>query len=99
VEHLNGNSGHTVEINSPEDWPTEYEISESSWQKALHDLGEFNQSALLAGLATMQDAKLDEPVPGKKFKWYALLHGIIHHDIYHSAQIALLKKLTNGHGL
>ena len=98
IEHLNGNSGYTVEINSNEDWPTGYEISEPSWQKALHDL-EADQSALVAGIADMPDTKLDEQVPGKKFKWYALLHCIIHHDIYHSAQIALLKKLTVGYGL
>gem|GEM_PF-2937840 len=29
---------------------------------------------------------------GRKFSWYDFVHGMIHHDIYHPAQIAILKK-------
>ena len=93
VEQLKGNSGFTIEINSAEDWPSNYEATEANWQKAMQDL-EANQMALISGIENITDAKLDELVPGRKFKWYALLHGIIHHDIYHSAQISLLKKLN-----
>ena len=90
VEQLRGHSDYRIEINSDQDWPAHYEATEQNWQKALHDL-EANQAGLIAGLENMKDEKLDEPVPGRKFKWYALLHGIIHHYIYHSAQISLLK--------
>lgn len=93
VEQLKGNSAYRVEIDSDTDWPSGYEATEANWQSALKDL-EAWQAALLSGLENMTDEKLDELVPERKFKWYALLHGIIHHDIYHSAQIALLKKLT-----
>ena len=93
IEQLKGNSSFAIEINSAEDWPTNYEATESTWQKALQDL-ESNQSALTSGIENITDDKLDELVPGRKFKCYALLHGIIHHDIYHSAQISLLKKLN-----
>lgn len=93
IEQLKGNSSFTIEINSAEDWPSDYEATESNWQMALQDL-ESNQNALISGVENITDDKLDELVPGRKFKWYALLHGIIHHDIYHSAQISLLKKLN-----
>ena len=93
IEQLNGNSSFAIEINSGEDWPSNYEATEANWQKALKDL-EANQHALVGGMEKMEDEKLNELVPGRKFKWYALLHGIIHHDIYHSAQISLLKKLN-----
>ena len=93
IEQLNGNSNYSININSHEDWPTVYDASAQSWQKALNDL-EANQNALVSGIDNLNDEKLDELVPGRKFKWYALLHGIIHHDIYHSAQISLLKKLN-----
>ena len=89
-EQLKGNSTYTIEINSAGDWPVDYEATETNWQKALQDL-EANQAALIAGMDNMTDEKLDELVPGRKFKWYVLLHGIVHHDIYHSAQISLLK--------
>jgi DinB superfamily len=90
VEQLRGNSGYTIEINSAQDWPDTYDESEASWLSALHDL-EAHQAALIKGMGAMTDDKLDQLVPGRKFKWYALLHGIVHHDIYHSAQISLLK--------
>jgi uncharacterized damage-inducible protein DinB len=93
VEQIKGNSDYRIELNSPEDWPTQYDTSEANWQKALQEL-ENDQADLIASLAHMTDEKLEELVPGRKFKWYVLLHGMIHHDIYHSAQIAVLKKQT-----
>lgn len=93
LEHLNGNSSYTVELNSETDWITKYEATETTWQQALKDLGD-NQIAFLLALEKFDNEKLDEPVPGKKFSWYVLLHGVVHHDIYHSAQISLLKKFA-----
>ena len=90
VEQLKGNSSYSIQINSQEDWPDHYDATEANWQVAIHEL-EVNQADLLSGMDMMNDERLDELVPGKKFKWYVLLHGIIHHDIYHSAQISLLK--------
>jgi uncharacterized damage-inducible protein DinB len=93
IEQLKGNSSYRIDINSETDWATDYEVSDLSWQKALQDLKD-DQAALIAAMANMTDDQLDETVPERSFKWYALLHGIIHHDIYHSAQISLLKKLA-----
>jgi len=90
IEQMKGNSTYTVEMNTDQDWPANYEANEANWQCALQDL-EANQAELLSGIDLIQDEKLDELVPGKKFKWYVLLHGIVHHDIYHSAQISMLK--------
>ena len=90
VEQLNGNNSFSIDLNTEQDWPVNYEATELNWKKALQDI-EANQGELLQSLNNINDEKLDELVPGKKFKWYALLHGIIHHDIYHSAQISLLK--------
>lgn len=91
LELLKGNHSYSVEINSEKDWEKDYERSEITWLKALADL-ENSQQQLATALAAFPDEQLDELVPGKKFKWYALLHGVIHHDIYHSAQIAVLRK-------
>lgn len=91
LEHLKGNSAYTVELNSDVDWPTHYQLNQGTWENALTQL-EKNQNELLDALKDFKDETLDELVPGKKFKWYVLLHGVLHHDIYHSAQISLLKK-------
>ena len=91
LEHLCGNSSYTVDINSETDWVVKYEPTEAAWQQVLKELEE-NQNALEQVLEKFDNGKLEERVPGKKFSWYVLLHGAVHHDIYHSAQISLLKK-------
>lgn len=93
VEFLNGNTAYCVEIDSEQDWTKQYEATEENWTKALDDLASI-QDQLLASIDKISNEQLDELVPGKKFKWYAFLHGVLHHDIYHSAQISLLKKFT-----
>ncbi|MDB5284370.1 MAG: hypothetical protein JWO06_3445 [Bacteroidota bacterium] len=91
LENLKGNEAYSVEINSEVDWLTKYEPTEATWQNALNEF-ERNQTELIDALTTFEDSKLDELVPGKKFSWYILIHGVLHHDIYHSAQISILKK-------
>jgi uncharacterized damage-inducible protein DinB len=91
LELLKGNTSYKVEINSETDWPVKYEVTEESWKKTLAEL-ENNQTELMAALENFEEAKLGEVVPERNFKWHVLLHGLIHHDIYHSGQIAILKK-------
>lgn len=91
LEQLRGHQDYRVELNSEEDWITQYEPTEVNWLKALADL-EQSQKDLDEALAGFDDGRLEETVPGRNFKWYAMLHGVIHHDIYHSAQIGLLLK-------
>lgn len=91
LEHLRGNTSYTVALNSELDWITDYNRNEASWKEALDEL-EKNQKVLVEAFEKFSDKKLEESVPGKKFNWYVLIHGCIHHDIYHSAQINILKK-------
>jgi len=91
LEHLKGNITYKVGLNSEIDWPTKYESTEAAWKSALADLQK-NQKELLKAFKGFKDEQLDELVPGKKFNWYVFIHGLIHHDIYHSAQISILKK-------
>ncbi|MES2621877.1 MAG: DinB family protein [Bacteroidota bacterium] len=91
IEHLKGNTSYSVELNSETDWIVQYEQSEVSWKRALEEL-EANQTELGKAFENFPEEKLDELVPGKKFNWYVIIHGCVHHDIYHSAQISILKK-------
>lgn len=79
---------------------TEYELSENQnfppetdWASALHAL-EDSQSALLKAINTVDANKLHETVSNRKYDFFILLHGIIHHDIYHIGQIQLIKKYS-----
>jgi uncharacterized damage-inducible protein DinB len=80
------------DIRTPEeDWPGLEFTDEASWKTTLRTLAD-SQEQLLAAIATMHDAQLNETVPGRNYSYYILLHGIIVHDVYHAGQIALLKK-------
>jgi hypothetical protein len=48
---------------------------------------------LIKELDTKDNHFLNEIVEGSEYDYYTLIHGIIHHDIYHTGQIILLKKL------
>jgi uncharacterized damage-inducible protein DinB len=91
VRHLNGDADFKVSINSEIDWPVNYEQTDEGWMRALAQL-EKSQAEVVEAFSKFEDAQLDEPMHGRKFSWYDFIHGMIHHDIYHSAQIAILKK-------
>jgi uncharacterized damage-inducible protein DinB len=78
-------------LNSPDDWPANRKLADSDWKAALSRL-EKSQAALRKAVENCSDEKLEEKVPDRKYDNYTLLHGIIHHCVYHSAQIALAKK-------
>lgn len=88
VKKLEGDPAYAVsdEMNFPQTF---------DWAHAVAQL-EDSQSELLAALEKTSDAKLDQPVPGltSDRTYYQLLHGIIHHDLYHAGQILLIKRAT-----
>jgi uncharacterized damage-inducible protein DinB len=80
------------------DWPDIPDTGETAWANALDALARSNAEleTIIAGLA---DAQLDDPVGAERNREtgggvsvYVTLHGIIQHNVYHAAQIALLKR-------
>ncbi len=76
----------------------EFELSDEdnfpkkqNWQEALQLLDESQQN-LMSALSKTPDSLLNEKVPGRPFKYFTMLHGIIHHDLYHAGQIMLILK-------
>jgi len=74
------------------DWPLPLE-----WSELLARLDRSHE-ALTKAVAALPEEVLDEKVKGRRESHYVLLQGIIHHDLYHAGQIALLKKGLSGHG-
>lgn len=74
----------TQELNFPK---------QEDWRQTLSDLEE-SQRQLVAALEKFSAGQLEEDVPGTAtpLKYYTLVHAIIHHDLYHTGQIVLLKK-------
>lgn len=74
-----------------QNWGNLKEIDEFEWETLQMELT-LSHDELMTGLEEKDDNFLLEIVPGAEYDFYTLLHGIIHHDIYHCGQIAILKK-------
>jgi len=82
-----------TEIPNEMNFPPITDTSEEAWQATLRALEASNRS-LRDSVKQIDDAKLEEIVPGTEYTNYFMLHGTIQHDLYHAGQIALLKKLA-----
>jgi uncharacterized damage-inducible protein DinB len=80
-----------VTLEGEDDWPPVKDTSNEAWTAALAVL-EAGHQALRTAMKEFPDEDLDQLVPGRDFPWYVLLHGMVHHSLYHSGQIGLLKK-------
>lgn len=83
-----------VEATAEEDWPPVKETTEHAWKNALNTL-KLNHEALRGVVASLDEARLQEIIPGAQYSVYFLLHGVIQHGLYHAGQIALLKKAAS----
>ena len=84
-------------INEPEegDFPGVEEANEKNWAESLAKLDSEHEQ-LLAVIANLTDAKLEEPVLEKAYSVGFMLHGLVRHQVYHAGQIALLRKAVAG---
>ena len=76
-----------IELTPDEDWekPT---FTAEGWEAAKKRLEE-SRRALDDALAELTDERLSEPVPGKDYAVYVMLHGVVQHTLYHAGQIAM----------
>lgn len=88
-----------IKVPDEGDWPEVSDTSETAWHNTL-DLLNQRQQALLEVVAQLTDDQLEkrlgeqrERETGGGVSVYVLLHGIIHHNLYHAGQIVLLKKM------
>jgi DinB superfamily len=93
VEILNKNYAFKIDIGALADFPKLTE-NEKVWRELLILLDE-NQAELIAQLTQFNSTKLDDEIPQKHFTYRFLFDGIVHHDVYHSGQIGLIKSVFN----
>ena len=88
-----------AQLTDAEDWEaindTGDDTSEAAWEATKQQLID-NHRELLEAIASVDDARLNEPImthPEIPFSSvYVTLHGGVQHDLYHAGQIAMLKK-------
>jgi uncharacterized damage-inducible protein DinB len=69
--------------------------TQAAWGKAVAH-AKRTHDVLVKTVAALPESRLRERVPGKKYDFYHLLHGVAQHELYHAGQIALLKKASLG---
>ena len=79
-------------VGTEEDWRSAGKCG-AAWASAQERL--FATSEQLAqAIEKFPDERLRDIVPGRKYDFYHLFHGIVQHSLYHGGQIAMLKKAT-----
>ena len=72
-------------------FPAVTKPSEAAWRRAVA-AAKRTHDRLVKTVAALPDSRLGDRVPGKRYDFYHMLHGIAHHELYHAGQIAILKK-------
>ena len=81
-------AGTVVDGNSVDDWA---DVTKISWKSAVERL-ERAQSKLSDAVARLSNDDLEQPLAGEKRSKFNEIAGVLQHTVYHSGQIALLKK-------
>lgn len=73
------------------DFPPLPEYTAQAWQIAIANL-KIHHAELIETISAINDGELDKIVSSSGSTIYETIHGIMDHLIYHSGQIAILKK-------
>ena len=81
------------------EWPPLKDTSEKAWIEAVQNLKDTHRR-LISAIEVFELGLLDNvikidktwPSPWSSTTYYGVLHGTLHHDVYHTGQIAILKK-------
>jgi len=87
--------GEGYQPSGDDNFPPVAKTSEAAWRKAVTDVKKTHEK-LVRTVNALPDARLWDRVPGKRYDFYHLLHGIAQHELYHAGQIAVLKKASGG---
>ncbi len=85
-------SGKKCQLKGTKNFPPVSTPSEAAWQAAIAETKR-THDALVKTVAGLSESRLREQVPGKRYDFYHMLHGIAQHELYHAGQIAILKKI------
>jgi uncharacterized damage-inducible protein DinB len=84
-------AGHKCQLKAAKNFPPVGQPTEMEWRNAVK-LARGTHDSLVSTVAGLSSQRLRETVPGKRYDFYHMLHGIAQHELYHAGQIAILKK-------
>jgi uncharacterized damage-inducible protein DinB len=75
-------------------FPPVTKVNAAAWRKAVAETKRAHDG-FVKTVAALPDSRLRERVPGKRYDFYHMLHGLAQHELYHAGQIAILKKAVS----
>ena len=88
-------SGKKCQLKGKQNFPPVPTPTEVTWREAITQVKKTHQQ-LVETVAGLRDSRLRDTVPGKRYDFYHMLHGVVQHELYHAGQIAILKKAQGG---
>jgi len=84
-------SGRKCQPEGTANFPPVAKSSEAAWRKTIAKTKR-NHDKLVKTVAGLPESRLQDRVPGKRYNFVHMLHGIAQHELYHAGQIGILKK-------
>ena len=85
-------TGNPIDLSDEENWPEVTDQSAAAWKRAVESMKSTHMK-LGREIAKLKPARLDVGYGRRKqYKIFRLVHGVVHHELYHAGQIAILKK-------
>jgi len=85
-------AGERAQLKGTQNFPPVPRSTEAAWREAVAGVKQTHET-LVETVAALPEKRLRDPVPGKRYDFYHMLHGIAQHELYHAGQIAILKKV------
>ena len=83
--------GEKFQLTGLDNFPPVLKTMQAAWRKTVAETKR-THDRLVKTVAGLSDSRLRDRVPGKRYDFYHMLHGIAQHELYHAGQIAILKK-------
>ncbi|MGA8439501.1 MAG: DinB family protein [Candidatus Sulfotelmatobacter sp.] len=83
--------GETVQLTGVANFPVVPKPTEAAWRKAVAQ-AKRTHDVLVKTVKALPESRLRDRVPGKKYDFCFMLHGVAQHELYHAGQIAILRK-------
>jgi uncharacterized damage-inducible protein DinB len=87
--------GHKSQPSGADNFPPVPRVTNAAWRKAIAAT-RLTHEALVKTVSALPDERLRDRVPGKRYNFWHMLHGVVQHELYHAGQIAVLKKAGFG---
>jgi uncharacterized damage-inducible protein DinB len=88
-------AGEKLQVEGDLNFPPVPKPTAAAWRKAVADVKR-THDRLVRTVAALPDSRLRDRVPGKRYDFWHMFHGVVQHELYHAGQIAILKKAQGG---